>query len=52
MQRFRQHTHAPSGFGPGVPIVVVDFFISAHAGMGLVVAIGLCLADLPCSLMA
>ena len=52
VQRFGRDTHAASGFGLGLSLVVVDFFLSAHASLGLAAALGFGLADLPRSLMA
>jgi hypothetical protein len=51
-QRIGRYAHAASGFGFGLSLVVVDFFLGAHARLGLAAAFGFGLADLPCALMA
>ena len=52
VQRFGRDTHAASGFGFGISLVLVDFLLGAHSVLGLAVAFGFGLADLPRSLMA
>ena len=49
---FGQHANEASVAGTWVPIVLVDFFFCAHAGLGLVVAIGNGSSYLPSSLVA
>jgi hypothetical protein len=52
LQRIGRYADAASGFGFGISIVVVDFFLRALARLGLAVAFGFGLADLPHSLLA
>jgi hypothetical protein len=52
VQRIGWYPDAASGIGTGVSLVLVDFLLGTHARLGLAVAFGFGLADLPRSLVA
>ena len=52
VQRSRQHTNAASGFGLGIPPVLVAFFLCKLASLGLALALAGSLAYLSSSLLA
>jgi hypothetical protein len=52
VQRIGWYPDAASGVGIGFSLVLVDLLLGTHARLGLAVAFGFGLADLPRSLVA